>query len=669
MQTFFNAVQKSLNGRMLGHALALMKPLAQELTGEPYMDRWQTISRNYRLVADYFMQGADDPQRTDVIDSLVREAYQLLDDMYLRKRMQESTSYEIREMLRPTETSDNAADAFRYFWLGPVDDAHLQRFRQLTGDPEMADEALMAVSALTLNLLRCFSCDGLLALIEAADERYEQAIRERAWVSLILVMLTYDDRLRFYPELTDAVQDMLDTEDGRVFATTASTCIIRTLGVDWAGGAFQSFLDRVSPLLNEMVKGVDGSKNFTPEEIDDFEKRLGPEFNDSMKAHDKELNEMREENLDSQYAMFSGMYSVPFFSEPYRWWLPYSDYYLPEEVRNRPMLFRLMAMDNLCDSDRYAFLCTMAQVGLINGKHPDELDLPEIPEQPRGEYLLCNNYVRQLYRFFRLNPWGIQNPLERLNTVASSPFFRLLYPSAVEKSFLAGHMMRCHAYTSALDVFCSIADALPTAEVLGNTAFCAQKTADYETAARFYEKAVQKEPTEWLLRQLEFCYSKDNQTDKALEVCEQLLALQPENEVYLYEKAKCLERLELFAEALQIYYRLDLLRPGRASVCRSVAWCSFLCDDFEAAEKYYCRLAEQGCETPVDWLNRGHLCFATGRRSEAFGFYLRCMWQQDSLKDFLMLFRPDRHFLLEKGVPKNEIYLMEDQLILAHAKS
>lgn len=652
---------------MLGHALALMNPWAKELTDAPYLERWQTINRNYRLVSDYYMSGADDPQRMEVIDSLVRDAYLLLDDMYLRRRLNESTDYEFREMLRPAEAATDAASVFRYFWLGMPDDAHIARFGELIADPEMEDEAMMAVSALSLALFRSFSEKSLLALTSAADERCTQYVRERAWVSLILVLLAYDERLRFFPDVVSALQDLLDAYDGRVYAATAMTCIVRTLGVDWANHTYESLQQKLLPLLSKHMPESFDADAISAEELDDFSARMDGEFAELLDEQRREMARMNQLHLDTQFAMFRDMYATPFFSEPYRWWLPYSDYYLPDDVKQHVALFSLIPMQDMCDSDRYAFLTTMARVGLINGQPISELKLPE-QQQPaeQGEYLLCNDYVRQAYRFFRLNPWQIADPFLALKALPSSQIFRLLYTSASEKKVLADAIMGCRSYELAASIYQQIADVLSSAEVYGHLGFCHQKVGRFEEAVNCYRKADGIASSEWLLRQMEYCFAQLEQFDEALAVCERLLAVNPSSEAYIYEKAKCCERLELFAEALQIFYRLDLLHSDVPAVLRSIGWCSLMCDDPDAAMKSYARLAELDKEKPIDWMNQGHLHFIRGERMQAFRFYHRCLLQMNNLKEFLQMFRPDRHFLMEKGLSKDEIYLMEDQLISAH---
>lgn len=663
----FHSASHSLSGRMLGHALAILRPLVQQLADSDLQERIDSLHANYRLLTDYYMSGADDPRRMELLDGLVHDAYVLLDEVWFRKRCKESTAYEFREMLRPADGSSDAESAFRYFWLGKTDDAHIARFCELIADPEMEDEAMMAVSALSLSVMRAFSEKAVLALMKAADEPCSQYVRERAWVSVLLILLVYDERLRFFPEIVSSFMDVLEAGDGRVYAVTALTCIVRTLGTDWANGTYESLQQKLLPLLSKhMPKSFDADA-ISSDELDDFSARMDDEFADLLEEQRKEMARLNELHLDTQFAMFKDMYATPFFSEPYRWWLPYSDYYLPDDVKQHKALFSLIPMQDMCDSDRYAFLTTMARVGIINGHPLSDLKLPEMPSQEGvGEHFLCSDYVRQAYRFFRLNPWQIENPLLALRSLPSSQLFRLLYTSASEKKVLADAVMGCRSYLLAASLYSQIADTLSSAEVFGHWGFCCQKEGRFEDAIACYSRADAIASTEWLLRQMEYCYAQLGQYDEALNLCDRLMAVNPSSEAYIFEKAKCCERLELYAEALQLFYHLDLLHPDSPAVIRSIGWCALMCDDLEASYNYYSRLAAIGKEKPIDWLNQGHLHFIRGERMEAFRFYHRCLLQSPGLKDFLQMFRPDRRFLMEKGLSKDEIYLMEDQLISAH---
>ena len=663
---------------MLGHALAILRPVVMETGNALLADQLQSIQQNYRYLVDYFLSGTNDPRRSELIDAMIHDTYELVDEVYLAHRLQNNTDYEFREMLRPDncviptypdpESVDNADPTFRTMWLSKPDDDHLLLFRKLIADPAMEIEAYLAISGLTLSLLRSFSEKGFLALIEAAEEHYLIPIRERAWVSVLLLLLVYDDRLRFFPDIVAAVQDLLDSDDQRVFATTAMVCIVRTLGVDWANKAFYSLQKSMTPLINKLMPKTMESEKISQDELDDFTAHLDKDFQEILEENRQEMIRLTEEHLDTHFAMFKDMYSSSFFSEPFRWWLPYDPDYLPEEARKQIPIFRILHMNDLCDSDRFAFLSTLSRIGFINGQSVSELmeqagNETEDSEAETGSRILCNDYVRQAYRFFRLNPWKIQNPFDALFQLPDSTVFRLLYTSAADKRIIASCLMHCRAYEMAAKIYAQIADTLQSAEVYGHYGLCLQKIGEYEKALEAYKKMQQLGSSEWLYRQMEYCYFAIGDYDDALQMCELLLQIKPDSQAYLYEKANVLIKLELFAEALTILYKLDFLRPNNATIAHEIIWCAFVCDDFEAAIRYFKRLEETNTTNANDWINMGHIHFIQDKRMDAYQSYKRAMMQMADLKKFLAAFRPDRPLLVEKGIRLDEVYLMEDQLI------
>ena len=678
MQQLYKVISKSLHSRMLGHALAILRPVVMETGDALLTEQFQSIHQNYRYLVDYFLSGTDDPRRSELIDVMIHDTYELLDEVYLANRLQNKTDYEIREMLRPEncviptypdpESVDNADPTFRTMWLSKPDADHLQLFRNLIADSAMEIEAYLAISGLTLSLLRSFSEQGFLALIEAAEEQYAIPIRERAWVGVLLLLLVYDDRLRFFPDIIAAVQDLLDSDDQRVFATTAMVCIVRTLGVDWANEAFYSLQKSISPLINKLMPKSMESENISQDELDDFSAHLDKDFQEILEENRQEMMRLAEENMDTHFAMFKDMYSSSFFSKPFRWWLPFDPDYLSEEARNQTPIFRILHMNDLCDSDRFAFLSTLSKIGFINGQSVSELmeqvsNNPNDSEEETYNRILCNDYVRQSYRFFRLNPWNIQNPFTALVHLPDSNVFRLLYTSAADKRIIASCLMHCRAYEMAAKVYAQIADTLHNEEIYGYYGLCLQKIGAYDKALEVYKKMLQLGSSEWLYRQMEYCYSAIKNYDDALQSCELLLQIKPDSRAYLYEKANLLIRLELFAEALAILYKLDFLRPNNATIAHDIIWCALVCDDFDAAIRYFNRLEEMNKTTELDWINIGHVHFIQGKRMNAYQSYRRSMMQMADLKKFLAAFRPDRPLLVEKGIRLDEVYLMEDQLI------
>lgn len=280
--------------------------------------------------------------------------------------------------------------------------------------------------------------------------------------------------------------------------------------------------------------------------------------------------------------------------------------------------------------------------------------------------MVCDRYMRQAYRFFVLNPWGIYNVFADLQQFPTSQLLKMLRPSAANKILVADRFLECHAYELAESLYAAYSESVDAAETWCNYALCIQKRGDYAKAIEVYNRVNMPRFTqkkEWVLRQKVWCMMQLQAYDDACLVLDQLMAYKPQETSYLYEKGKCLEHLELYVEALDLYYKIEILQPHTMPVMRSIAWCSFLSGQYDEAETYYKRLMESERTKMIDYLNYGHLLFVQGHRIEAFHHYKQALRQCDNLKAFLQVFRPDRRILLEKGIPIPDIYLMEDQLI------
>ena len=90
-----------------------------------------------------------------------------------------------------------------------------------------------------------------------------------------------------------------------------------------------------------------------------------------------------------------------------------------------------------------------------------------------------------------------------------------------------------------------------------------------------------------------------------------------------------------------------------------------LWDNLDLAEGWLTQRLCSEQAAPIDYINYGHCCFVRGDRMMAYENYREARSRCKSAKEFFALFRPDRHFLLEKGIPVEQIYLMEDQLLRA----
>lgn len=91
----------------------------------------------------------------------------------------------------------------------------------------------------------------------------------------------------------------------------------------------------------------------------------------------------------------------------------------------------------------------------------------------------------------------------------------------------------------------------------------------------------------------------------------------------------------------------------------------FMWDCLDEAEEWLLERLRSGKAKPQDYINYAHCCFLKGDKMMAFENYLEAKRQCKSTRTFFDLFRPDRKMLVEKGIPLEQVYLMEDHLLKA----
>lgn len=88
-----------------------------------------------------------------------------------------------------------------------------------------------------------------------------------------------------------------------------------------------------------------------------------------------------------------------------------------------------------------------------------------------------------------------------------------------------------------------------------------------------------------------------------------------------------------------------------------------LWDNIELASRWLLEHLRKGSTSPKDHINYGHCMLLQGDRVMAFENYRQARQLCKSSKDFFNLFRPDRKALVDHGVPVEQVYLIEDQLL------
>ena len=95
----------------------------------------------------------------------------------------------------------------------------------------------------------------------------------------------------------------------------------------------------------------------------------------------------------------------------------------------------------------------------------------------------------------------------------------------------------------------------------------------------------------------------------------------------------------------------------------SIGKMDLLWDQLDVAEQWLANRLMEKKPAPIDYINYAHCCFVRGDRLMAYENYREARSMCKSAKAFFTLFRPDRQRLVEAGIPIEQVYMMEDQLL------
>ena len=95
----------------------------------------------------------------------------------------------------------------------------------------------------------------------------------------------------------------------------------------------------------------------------------------------------------------------------------------------------------------------------------------------------------------------------------------------------------------------------------------------------------------------------------------------------------------------------------------SVGYMDLLWEHIDQASQYLRKQLRKGSVSPLDYINYGHCMLLQGDRLMAYENYRVARQLCKNSKDFFHLFRPGRRALVDHGVPLEQVYFLEDQLL------
>lgn len=725
-----NALHKNINKHIhkneLKEAFDYLRMLIQQDQNWDLSQRLNDIETSYRFMLQYLIDGIPDPERLKVYHGISAAAYELADDVsysllskfsgnYFFERLRAGESshlpslvHELSNLHEETsltlllEEGDEKEEKIRSYtsrqdkmlsvlferiWTFPrVKDSEVGIYNDLLSnsllDPE--DKALI-ISALLLNLMLRFDENNLMVLFGAYENSDDERLRQRALVSIMLVLYLFDKRIPLYSNVTNRLQ-LLSEDPG--FRLNVRTIIIQFIRSKETEKITRKMTDEILPEMMKMGSIIRDKLN--PDDFNDLSslEEKNPEWQELFEEaglSDKlqEFTNLQMEGSDVFMSTFANLKSFPFFHDLSHWFLPFNIKYALLNSNfhgdKAPDFLSLVTQSTyLCNSDKYSFCFSIMQMPesyrnmtmqqfKMEGSEMQKIEKEDemISGSKKAENI-SKQYIQDLYRFFKLHPRRrdfadiFSLPLNfhqthALSSIISDPeSLRMIAEFYFKKNF----------FKDAEDIFARLTmQERLDCELFEKIGYCRQMSDDFSGALAAYLQAdIIKPDKAWTIRRIAMCYRRLKQHDKALEYYRKVEQLQPNNLTVQLYIGHCLFELKNYEEALKYYFKVEYLDEKRQKALRPIAWCSFLSGKIEQAQKYFTTILMNE-PTPHDFMNAGHTEWAAGNRKPAIQLYRQSIGKNGgSIERFIDEFEKDIPDLETSGINKDEIYPMLDQL-------
>ena len=715
--------QDVFNGKLKA-ALDKLSQLLRNATQADYFYQLENLSENYQSLLKYAWEGYEDPKRTEILAGLSVSILALAEEIkmvlsergFLQKKIEKQmllqdfgedpqvimekldellSEKELQRILQETGTQGTLTRpidrVFRLIWLtGKLSEETAARLRTAVSSDNLEwHEKCLLVSALTFSLLNFFDVRKLMLLVDFIRAHQHQ-VYQRALTGLVLALIRYDKRLRFYPEINRAITDL--ARDEKVQGDI-ETLILQLLMAQETEKITKEFEEEVLPEMKKMMPRIEDKLQLgSPVEDDDMEGK-NPGWKDMIEEvpglfeRIEKFTRMQMEGGDVFMSTFSLLKRFDFFKKMSNWVEPfYSDH---TDLKNAApddeqffgrLLEGLEKAFYLCNSDKYSFALNFSAVPpqqrsmLVTYF---EAELEQMKDMASEEDTLnpstASNaifiqYIQDLYRFFKLFPYRneFEDIFQEKILFSRLGFYKTWFEQQSFTERLAIFYFEKEHYIEAGELYKYISGKQPQSGIYyEKIGYCCQKTGNYEMAIQYYRKAELFEgDRSWILKKLGWCSLKMKNYQQAVTYFEDAASLQPDDLSLQTRIAHCYVSLKEFDRAIQHYAKVSFYQPDNLKVSRPLAYCYFVTGSLEEAAQYYNRILSSGSPSGYDYMNAAHVQLCLKNRAIAMDLY------KFSFSDphfnagiFMTTYEEDIPNLIKYNIDPGEIPLIIDHIL------
>ncbi len=539
------------------------------------------------------------------------------------------------------------------------------------------------ISAVTLSLMEYFDIRKFMLLLDAYQHSSTE-VNQRAIVGIALIIFMYNERLSIYPEIATRIK--LLNESPR-FSNDMNRIQIQLLRSRETKKIDKKMREEIIPEMIRNANLTSRKLDIDDSDEDNLSDDRNPDWEDWMERSGmsdklKEMSELQMEGADIYMSTFSQLKTYPFFHDMANWFYPFdlqhsavTQVFPVASEKKNTLLDNILQSGFFCNSDKYSFALTISQVPQSQRDmmtQQFEAQNEAFGENQNQEKMLAysqkaetisNQYIQDLYRFFKIYPrrHEFRDLFEESLNLQYCKILKETFDNSENMLTLAGYFFEKEYMLEALFLYQDIAKKTgANAEIYQRIGYCLQKLKNYEKAIEAYLQAdLVKPDNTWTNRHLATCYRLLKKYDQALEYYKKVEEAQPENLMVLLQIGYCLAELKQFDEALPYFFKVEYLDNDSVKAQRAIAWCSFVTKKYEQALKYYAKILNNKPQMQ-DYLNSGHVEWATGNIATAVKQYSEAYRLSQRPEVFLNAFNKDKEVLLEQGIKTNDIPLMLD---------
>ena len=727
LQTYNNIISQ-LHKRKLVNASNLMRVLIKESNKEFFNETVDKHLETYKNLLKHSFSGVEDPERDKIYHYLIKDLLEMADmlkeiilteksatNTYALKKQFDKTrpkdKSEVQQILDnltfdsqltnilkevKVESSDDVPQRevalerlFSYIWFSDKFTETEVEFLNSVCDSETLPwhDKCLAVSALTISILRYFDVDKIVCLFSFINNQ-EENVCERALVGLMFSLLKYNDRLYLYPALSEKTLELREMPDiekhtEAILIQFTKSKETKKVTEKWE----KDILPEMMKMRTKIEEKLDLDNLFSDKTGEEENPDWETVFEDEPGLLDKlaEFTQMQMEGMDVFMSTFSQLKHFNFFQKISNWFIPF--YAQNENITSfikdpdkdidlSPLIEKLESTFFMCNSDKYSFCLNLELVPdqqksmMMNMMQNELKNIAEIEKDENIINKLTKSkniyaqYFQDLYRFYKLHPWK-REFYDIFSTdidVFSSDFIKIIIKDESIIRNIAELFLEKKFYDDALNIFLSLyKEDKNNLELFEKIAFCYEKTVNFKNALEFYKKAELIETGRlWIIRKIALCNKYLKNWEEALNYYREAEKHAPDELLIQANIGQCLIHLEKFEEALQYYFKIEVLAPENQKIRRPLAWCSFLLGKFDTAEKYLLMLLENEPENKYDLMNVGHVYWCINEPHKALNYYILSLKQWKSFLNFEKSFNEDRKHLIKLGVNPSDIDLMLD---------